>query len=119
MRASGFFIHTARESPAEAELVSHRLMLRAGFVRKTASGIYSWLPCGWRVVRKISAVIEQEMANANCAEIFMPALQPAGLWKESGRWEVYGDELLRLKDRHGRDFCLGPTHEEVVSDILR
>ncbi len=99
--------------------MSHRLMLRAGFVRKTASGIYSWLPCGWRVVRKISAVIEQEMANANCAEIFMPALQPAGLWKESGRWEVYGDELLRLKDRHGRDFCLGPTHEEVVSDILR
>lgn len=119
MRASGAFIHTARESPAEAELVSHRLMLRAGFVRKTASGIYSWLPCGWRVVRKITAIIAQEMENAGCAEIFMPALHPAGLWKESGRWDVYGDELLRLKDRHGREFCLGPTHEEVVSDILR
>ena len=119
MRASSFFIHTTKDAPAEAELVSHQLMVRAGFVRKAASGIYSWLPCGWRVVRKIAAIVEQEMTAAGCAEIFMPAMQPAQMWQESGRWQVFGDELLRLKDRHGRDFCLGPTHEEIVSDILR
>ena len=112
MRASSFFIHTTKDAPAEAELVSHQLMVRAGFVRKAASGIYSWLPCGWRVVRKIAAIVEQEMTAAGCAEIFMPAMQPAQMWQESGRWQVFGDELLRLKDRHGRDFCLGPTHEE-------
>ena len=119
MRASGFFIHTAKDAPAEAELVSHKLMLRAGFVRKAASGIYSWLPCGWRVVRKIAGIIDEEMTNAGCAEIFMPAVQPAELWRESGRWSVYGAELLRFNDRHGREFCFGPTHEEIVSDILR
>ena len=119
MRASLFFINTAKETPAEAEIVSHQLMLRAGFVRKLASGIYSWLPSGWRVVRKIGDIVRQEMDAAGGAEIFMPAVQPAELWKESGRWLAYGSELLRFADRHQRDFCMGPTHEEVVTDIVR
>lgn len=119
MRASRFFIHTSKETPAEAELISHRLMLRAGFVRKQASGIYSWLPAGWRVVRKIADIVRAEMDAAGCAEVFMPAVQPAQLWEKSGRWKEYGPELLRFADRHGRDFCLGPTHEEVVTDIVR
>ena len=119
MRASLFFIHTSKETPAEAELISHQLMLRAGFVRKQASGIYSWLPAGWRVVRKITDIVRAEMDAAGAAEIFMPAVQPARLWEELGRWKEYGPELLRFADRHGRDFCLGPTHEEVVTDIVR
>ena len=119
MRASRFFIHSSRETPADAEIASHRLMLRAGFVRRQASGIYSWLPSGWRVARKIADIVRQEMDAAGCAEIFMPAVQPAQLWQESGRWKEYGPELLRFADRHGRDFCLGPTHEEVVTDIVR
>ena len=119
MRAKRFFIHTVKESPTEAELISHRLMLRAGLVHKAASGVYSWLPAGWRVVRKISTIVRQEMDAAGCAEVFMPAANPAELWQESGRWGAYGPELLRFKDRHGRDFCIAPTHEEVVTDIVR
>ena len=119
MRAKRFFIHTVKESPTEAELISHRLMLRAGLVHKAASGIYSWLPIGWRVVRKISTIVRQEMDAAGCAEVFMPAANPAELWQESGRWGAYGPELLRFKDRRGRDFCIAPTHEEIVTDIVR
>ncbi len=119
MRAKQFFIHTVKETPAEAELTSHRLMLRAGLVHKAASGIYSWLPVGWRVIRKINDIVRQEMDSAGCAEVLMPAVHPAELWKESGRWDAYGTELLRFKDRHNRDFCLSPTHEEVVTDIIR
>lgn len=119
MRASLFFIHAGKETPAEAELVSHRLMLRAGLIRKHAGGIYSWLPAGWRAARKISAIVREEMDAAGCAEIRMPSVQPAQLWEESGRWQEYGAELLRFTDRHGRDFCLAPTHEEVVTDIVR
>ena len=119
MRASQFFIYTNKETPVEAELISHQLMLRAGFVRKLASGIYSWLPAGWRIVRKITDIVRQEMDAAGAAEIFMPAVQPADLWHESGRWDAYGAELLRFSDRHDREFCMGPTHEEVVTDIVR
>lgn len=119
MRASSFFIHSSRETPAEAEIASHRLMLRAGFVRRQASGIYSWLPAGWRVARKIAAIVREEMDAAGAAEVFMPAVQPAQLWEESGRWQAYGPELLRFSDRHGREFCMGPTHEEVVTDMVR
>lgn len=119
MRASQFFIYTDKATPAEAEIISHQLMLRGRFIRKVASGIYSWLPAGWRVVRKISEIVREEMDNAGCAEIFMPAVQPADLWHESGRWAAYGPELLRFEDRHGRAFCMGPTHEEVVTDIVR
>ncbi|MGU9952057.1 MAG: proline--tRNA ligase [Gammaproteobacteria bacterium WSBS_2016_MAG_OTU1] len=119
MRARLFFIHASKETPAEAELISHQLMLRAGFIRKQASGIYSWLPSGWRVASKIATIVRQEMDAAGAAEVFMPAVQPAKLWQESGRWEEYGPELLRIADRHGRDFCMGPTHEEVVTDIVR
>ena len=119
MRAGGFFIHSAKETPAEAELTSHRLMLRAGFVRKHAGGIYSWLPAGWRVARKIASIVREEMDSAGCAEVFMPAVHPAQLWEESGRWQAYGPELLRFSDRHGRDFCMAPTHEEMITDIVR
>lgn len=119
MRASQFFIYTSKDTPAEAEIISHRLMLRAGLVRQAASGIYSWLPMGWRVIRKINNIVREEMDAAGAAEIFMPSVQPADLWRESGRWQAYGSELLRLTDRHERDFCLGPTHEEIVTDIVR
>ena len=119
MYASQFFIYTDKAAPAEAEIISHQLMLRGGFIRKAASGIYSWLPAGWRVVNKISRIVREEMDAAGAAEIFMPSVQPADLWHESGRWQAYGAELLRFTDRHQRDFCLGPTHEEVVTDIVR
>ena len=119
MRASRFFIHTLRGEPAEAELASHRLMLRAGFVRRLASGIYSWLPAGWRAARKVADIVREEMDAAGAAEVFLPAVQPTELWRESGRLEDYGPELLRFPDRHGREFCLGPTHEEVVTEIVR
>ena len=119
MRARSFFIYTSKEAPTEAELISHRLMLRAGFIRRHASGIYSWLPVGWRVARKIADIVREEMDAAGCAEIFMPVVQPSQLWSESGRWETYGPELLRFTDRHERDFCMGPTHEEIVTDIAR
>ena len=119
MRASQFFISTLKEAPSDAEIVSHRLMLRAGLIRKVAAGIYSWMPMGLRVVRKVEQVVREEMNRAGALEILMPAVQPAELWQESGRWEHYGPELLRFKDRHDRDFVVGPTHEEVVTDIAR
>jgi prolyl-tRNA synthetase len=119
VRASTFFIATLKEDPAEAEVVSHRLMLRAGLVRQLARGIYTWMPLGLRVLRKIEAIVREEMNASGAIELLMPAVQPAELWQESGRWDEYGPELLRLKDRHQRDFCFGPTHEEVVSDIVR
>jgi prolyl-tRNA synthetase len=112
-------LSTLKEAPAEAELVSHRLMLRAGMIRRLASGLYSWMPLGLRVVRRIEAIVRREMQAAGAIELLMPAVQPAELWRESGRWEHYGPELLRLKDRHQREFCVGPTHEEVISDIVR
>ncbi len=119
MRVSQFFISTSREDPAEAEVLSHRLMLRAGLIRRLTSGVYTWMPLGLRVLRKVEAVVRSEMNASGAIELLMPAVQPAELWQESGRWEQYGPELLRFKDRHQRDFCFGPTHEEVVSDIVR
>jgi len=119
MRASNFLIATLKETPSDAEVVSHQLMLRSGMIRKSASGLYSWLPLGLKVVRKVEAIIRQEMDNAGAQEVLMPSVQPAELWQESGRWVEYGPELLRLNDRHGRDFCLGPTHEEVITDIVK
>jgi len=119
MRVSQFPLNTARETPADAEIISHQLMLRAGLIRKLASGLYSWLPLGVRVLHKVEQIVREEMQNAGALELLMPAVQPAELWRESGRWEKYGPELLRLKDRHERDFCFGPTHEEVITDIVR
>src|SRR6266700_4175821 len=119
MRASRYFLATLKEAPADAELVSHKLMVRAGLIRRLAGGIYTWMPLGLRVVRKVEAIVREEMNRAGAIELFMPAVQPAELWQESGRWHKYGPELLRLKDRHERDFCVGPTHEEVVTDIAR
>lgn len=119
MRSSEFLVATLRETPAEAVVTSHQLMLRAGLIRKLASGLYTWLPLGLRVLRKVEQVVREEMNAAGGQEILMPAIQPAELWKESERWFDYGSELLRFKDRHGRDFCFGPTHEEVVTDLAR
>jgi len=119
MRASQLYISTLKEVPAEAELVSHRLMLRAGMIRRLSSGLYTWLPIGLRTLRKVEQVVREEMQNAGSQELLMPVVQPAELWEESGRWQQYGPELLRLKDRHDRDFCLGPTHEEVITDLMR
>ena len=119
MRTSQLLIATLKETPADAEVVSHRLMLRAGMIRRLASGLYTWLPLGLRVLRKVERVVREEMNRAGAQEILMPAVQPAELWQESGRWEEYGPELLRLQDRHGREFCFGPTHEEIVTDLAR
>lgn len=119
MKTSRLLIPTLREDPGEAETVSHRLMLRAGLIRKTAAGIYTYLPLGLRVVRKIEGIIREEMNRAGAQELLMPIASPAELWKETGRWDHYGKELLRFKDRHDRDFCLGPTHEEVITDLFR
>ena len=119
MRYRQTFIPTLRQDPAEAEVVSHKLLLRAGMIRQVARGIYDFLPLGLRVVRKVEKIVREEMNRAGAQEILMPALCPAELWQESGRWDVYGRELLRIKDRHKRDFCFGPTHEEVVTDIVR
>ena len=119
MRLSRFPLFTVKETPADAEVVSHQLMLRAGLIRKLAAGIYTWLPLGLRVLRKVEAVVREEMNRAGALELFMPAVQPAELWQESGRWQKYGPELLRIKDRHDRDFCFGPTHEEVITDLFR
>ena len=119
MKASQYFISTLKEAPAEAELPSHKLMLRAGLIKRVASGLYTWMPMGLRVVRKVEAIVRDEMNQAGSIEVLMPAIQPAELWQESGRWEFYGKELLRLKDRHDRDFCVGPTHEEVITDTVR
>ncbi len=119
MRLSRFPLSTLKETPADAEIVSHQLMLRAGMIRKQAAGIYSWLPLGLRVLRKVEAIIREELNNAGALELLMPAVQPAELWQESGRWDQYGPELLRINDRHQREFCFGPTHEEVITDIAR
>jgi len=119
MLYSKLLIPTMKEVPAEAEVISHKLMLRAGMIRKLAAGIYTYLPLGWRVIKKVSAIVREEMDRAGAQEILMPAVQPAELWVESGRWDYYGKELLRLKDRHEREFCIGPTHEEVITDLVR
>lgn len=119
MRFSQAFIPTLKETPAEAEVVSHQLMLRAGMIRKLASGVYTWLPLGLRTLRKVERIVREEMDAAGARELLMPGVQPAELWQESGRWEHYGRELLRFKDRHDHDFCLAPTHEEVITDLIR
>jgi prolyl-tRNA synthetase len=119
MRASRFLIATQKETPSDAEVISHQLMLRAGLIRKLASGLYSWLPMGLKVLRKVETIVREEMNNVGAQELLMPVVQPAELWEESGRWQQYGGELLRVKDRHDRDFCLGPTHEEVITDLVR
>ena len=119
MRWSRTFLYTLRQDPSDAEVVSHRLMVRAGLISKVATGIYNYLPLGWRVLQKLQAIIRDEMDRAGSSELVLPAVQPAELWQESGRWFAYGPELLRIKDRHQRDFCFGPTHEEVITDIVR
>ncbi len=119
MKLSRYHLPTLKEAPAEAEVISHKLMIRAGMIRKLASGIYSLLPLGVKVVRKVENIIREEMNRAHAMEVFLPSIQPAELWKESGRWDFYGKELLRITDRHGREFCYGPTHEEVITDIVR
>jgi prolyl-tRNA synthetase len=119
MRTSNLLLATLKEVPTDAEIISHQLMLRAGMIRKLASGLYSWLPLGLRVLRKVENIVREEMERAGAQEVLMPAVQPAELWHESGRWEQYGPELLRLIDRHEREFCFGPTHEEVITDLIR
>ncbi|MBC6428276.1 MAG: proline--tRNA ligase [Cellvibrionales bacterium] len=119
MRASRYLLATLKEVPADAQIASHRLMLRAGLIRQLAAGLYSWLPLGVRVLRKVEAIVREEMNRAGAQELLMPVAQPANLWQESGRWEQFGPELLRFQDRHARDFCLGPTHEEVITDLVR
>ena len=119
MRQSQLLMTTMRDVPSEAEALSHQWMLRGGYIRQTAAGIYSYLPLGWRVLRKIEAIIRQEMDASGGQEMLMPAVQPAELWKESGRYDVYGSELIRSHDRHNREFVLGPTHEEVITSIVR
>ena len=119
MRASRYLIATQKETPADAEIISHQLMLRAGMIRKLAAGLYTWLPMGLRTLRKVERIVREEMDKSGAQEVLMPAVQPAELWEESGRWTQYGGELLRMKDRHGRDFCFGPTHEEVIADLIR
>ncbi len=119
MRMSGLFVQTLREFPSDAEVISHKLLVRAGYIRKLANGVYNYLPLMWRVLRKIENIVREEMDASGAQELLMPFVQPAELWQESGRWDVYGKELMRLKDRHGRDMCLGPTHEEVITFVAR
>ena len=119
MRVSRLYAPTLREVPAEAEVISHQLMLRAGFMRKAAGGIYSYLPLALRVLKKIETIVREEMDRAGAQELLMPIVQPAEMWQESGRWDVYGAEMFRLNDRHSRNFCLGPTHEEMVTTLIR
>lgn len=119
MRASQFHINTTRETPNDAEIISHQLMIRAGFIRRLGSGLYTWMPLGVRVLRKIETIVREEMNRAGAIELLMPSIQPADLWHETARWDKFGPELLRLKDRHDRDYCVGPTHEEVITDIAR
>ena len=119
MRVSKFPLSTLKETPADAEIISHQLMLRAGLIRRLASGLYTWLPLGLRVLRKVENIVREEMDRSNGLEVLMPAVQPAELWQESGRWDQYGAELLRMNDRHGREFCFGPTHEEIITDLAR
>jgi prolyl-tRNA synthetase len=119
MRASQFFIATQKEAPADAELISHKLMVRAGLIKKLGNGLYSWMPLGLRVLRKVEAIVRDEMNKAGALELLMPAVQPKELWDETGRWAVFGPQMLKIKDRHERDYCFGPTHEEVITDIVR
>jgi len=119
MRVSQFFISTLKEAPSEAELPSHILMMRAGYIRKLASGLYTWMPLGLRALRKVEAIVREEMNNSGAIELLMPAVQPAELWDETGRWEIFGPQMLKIKDRHNNQFCFGPTHEEVITDIAR
>ncbi|SHK44195.1 prolyl-tRNA synthetase [Marinobacter antarcticus] len=119
MRASRYLIATQKETPSDAEVISHQLMLRAGLIRKLAAGLYTWLPTGLRALRKVERIVREEMDKSGALEVLMPAVQPAELWQESGRWTQYGGELLRMNDRHGREFCFGPTHEEVITDLVR
>lgn len=119
MRSSQYLLSTLKEDPSDAELISHKLMLRAGMIRKVASGLYTWLPTGLRVLRKVENIVREEMNKAGSVEMLMPAVQPSELWEESGRWDQFGPELLRFHDRHNRDFCLGPTHEEIITDVIR
>ncbi|AWF79981.1 proline--tRNA ligase [Microbulbifer sp. A4B17] len=119
MRASRYLIATQKETPNDAVVISHQLMLRAGMIRRLSSGLYTWLPTGLRVLRKVERIVREEMDRAGSLEVLMPVVQPAELWEESGRWQQYGPELLRIKDRHNNDFCLGPTHEEVITDLIR
>ncbi len=119
MRASQFFLSTLKEAPSDAEVISHKLMMRAGLIKRLAGGIYTWMPLGLRALRKVEAIVREEMNRAGAIEVLMPAVQPAELWQESGRWDFYGPELLRFKDRHDREFVVGPTHEEVITDVVR
>ena len=119
MRATQFFLATLKEAPSDAEIVSHKLMLRAGLIKRVAGGVYTWMPLGLRILRKVEQIIREEMNRAGAIELLMPAVIPAELWQETGRWEQYGPELLRFKDRHQRNFVIGPTHEEVITDAAR
>ena len=119
MRARSFFLSTLKEAPADADVVSQQYMIRAGMIKKLAAGVYTYMPMGLRTIRKIEAIIREEMNAAGAVELLMPIVQPAELWQESGRWEKYGAELLRIKDRHDRDFVIQPTSEEVITDIAR
>ena len=119
MRISQFFLSTLKEAPAEAELPSHKLMVRAGYIKKLSSGLYSWMPMGLRVLRKVESVVREEMNRSGAVELLMPAVQPAELWQETGRWDVFGPQMLKITDRHENLFCFGPTHEEVITDIAR
>ncbi len=119
MRMSQLFVQTLREFPSDAEVMSHKLLVRAGYIRKLTNGVYTYMPLMWRVLKKIENIVREEMDNAGAQELLMPFVQPSELWEESGRWEVYGKELMRLKDRHGREMCLGPTHEEVITSVAR
>ena len=119
MKTSNLLLATQRENPSDAETISHKLMLKAGLIRQVASGVYNWLPLGVKVLRKVENIVRREMENSGAQEILMPMVQPGELWKESGRWQQYGQELLIFEDRHDREFCLGPTHEEVITDLCR
>ena len=119
MKYSKSGIVTIKNAPNDAEITSHILMIRSGMIKKLASGLYTWMPLGLKVLRKIENIIRYEMDKVNALEILMPAIQPSELWKESGRWDKYGPELLRITDRHEREFCFGPTHEEIITDIAR
>ena len=116
MRASQFFLSTLKEAPSDAEVISHKLMMRAGLIKRLAGGIYTWMPLGLRALRKVEAIVREEMNRAGAIEVLMPAVQPAELWQESGRWDFYGPEMLRFKDRHDRAFVVGPIYEKVVTE---
>ncbi len=119
MRYTQMLLPTTKETPSEAEVISHQLLVRGGFIRKLTSGMYTFLPLGFLALQRVTAIVREEMNRAGAQEILMPMVQPGDLWEESGRWKKYGPELLRFRDRHDRDYCLGPTHEEVVTDIAR